>query len=157
MADEAVFLRRPLLAAHPAPFPAWPDGFALFGLAEGEEEAIHTLLRAAYGEASTLLADPADWWGQVSTDAEFSQDLCLVVRDADRKPVGFAFCWTGGFINDIAVAQSVRGKGLGENLLRASLKALERVGAPHARLRCQAEPEDGPLRSAAARVGFAVE
>lgn len=157
MADEAVFLRRALSPAQPSPYPAWPDGFALFGLAEGEEDAVHALLRAAYGEASTLLSNPADWWGQVTSDAEFSRDLCLLVRDADRKPVAFAFCWTGGFINDIAVRQSVRGKGLGENLLRACLKGLERVGAPHARLRCQAEPENGPLRSAAARLGFVME
>ena len=157
MADEAVFLRRALSTAQPAPYPAWPDGFALFGLAEGEEPTIHALLRAAHGETSTHLADPADWWAQITRDPEFSRDLCLVVRDATRAPVGFALCWSGGFIAEIAVEHGVRGKGLGENLLRACLKALERLGAPHARLRCQAEPEDGPLRSAAARLGFVVE
>jgi ribosomal protein S18 acetylase RimI-like enzyme len=155
--DEALFLRRPLGPAHPAPHPAWPDGFALFPMAEGEHQIIHALLLAAYGDAGTYLPDADDWWAKTRLDAEFSSDLCLVVRDADRRAVAFGMAFTGGFINDLAVHADYRGQGLGEHLLRALLRALEDKGAALARLRCNAADDVGHRRATAERLGFQQE
>lgn len=156
--DEAVvFLRRPLGAAHPAPHPAWPDGFALFGLAEGEAAEAHALLLSTIGPTPTLLADPADWWGKTVADPEFSPDLCLVVRTASREMAGFALCWHGGFIEHLAIRPDLQGHGLGEHLLRAALLLLEEKGAGFARLRLPVSQREADFAATLERLGFTDE
>lgn len=71
-----------------------------------------SLLNAAYAEGQREAAAFGEWWAALRTDGEFDQRLCFCMVDQrHNKLVGFAHCWTTGFLKDFATLPSRQGQG----------------------------------------------
>lgn len=75
------------------------------------------------------------WWESRSGDDEYDPAMCFVTTGADGTIVGAAWCWTSGFLKDLAVAPSARRKGLGEALCGAVFETFRARGLAHVDLK----------------------
>lgn len=133
--------------------PPWPAGVTARRLAgDADARAIHALLSATYGEKGEKLPPFAAWWAQLSGDAEFDPDLCLLAHDSDGRLAGVALCWTGAFIKDIAVRADMRRHGLGRALLLHGFAAFRARGA--AQVDLKVELANAPARALYASAGM---
>jgi ribosomal protein S18 acetylase RimI-like enzyme len=122
----------------------WPSGVAIARYRRGEDdEAVHTLM---YVDAA---------WGEVPGHAELSLEAWRSmlapeyrgwVARRDGRPVGWVagrvFRDGRGWIEQLAVARSARGQGLGRALLLHSLAELRSRGATSLALGVQGENEN---------------
>ena len=140
----------------PAP-PGWPAEVAVARFRRGEDdEAVHALIYvdAAWGEVAGHHERPLDAWRSMLRPAAGGW-----VARRDERPVGWVlgrvFEDGRGWVEQIAVARSARGIGLGRALLLHCLADLCSGGATSLALGVQGENETaiGLYRS----VGFQVE
>lgn len=130
----------------------WPPGVSLAPFSATLAPKAHALLLEGYAEgAGTVPADFDSWWAVTRHDPEFDASLCFCAVDGDRL-VGFALCWTSGFVKDIAVAADARGQGIGEALLRTALLAFKERGLSEVALKVHAD--NMAARRLYARLGF---
>ena len=138
-------MRRPL--AEPVPEPVWPAGIRLVSF-DPEQHAgkIHALLVEAYARGGGYVEPFAIWWPSLQGNSEYDPALVFVAADRQDEIVGVAQCWTSAFVKDLAVASSMRRRGLGSALLHHALRAFRDRGAPHLALKVDADNPSGALR-----------
>jgi ribosomal protein S18 acetylase RimI-like enzyme len=135
--SDPIRLRKTLSSADPAP--VWPDGAQLAPLAAIRTDLLHAILVEAYASGFGSEAPLDVWWPAIAADSEYDESLVFVAIDQSGAPVGFALCWTSGFIKDLAVAPYWRGRGLGEALLRTAFNVFRQRGLAHVDLKVVAE------------------
>jgi ribosomal protein S18 acetylase RimI-like enzyme len=126
--------------------PAWPAGISAetFDLDRHLAPA-HALLTSAYADGGGSVGAYAEWRADLLADPEYDPALCFIATDADVL-VGFAQCWTSGFVKDLAVHPDWRRRGLGRALMQTVFREFARRGATHVDLKVA---DDNPLDVAA--------
>ena len=118
---------------------AWPDGVSLIPVSGVDPAALHAILLVAYANGFGTVAGYSDWWPNLISDPEYDSALFLVAADRQGHPVALVQSWTSGFIKDVAVASSWRGKGVGEALMRETFSAFAHRGHHHVDLKVMAD------------------
>lgn len=88
----------------------------------------HLLLTEAYQEGGGKIGSFEDWWGSLLSDSEYDPALLFVALDDDLQIVGFAQCWTSGYVKDVGVRKDRRREGIGESLLRHVFNEFQKRG-----------------------------
>jgi|SRR3954447_3615943 mycothiol synthase len=116
------------------PAAAWPEGVAVRTFVDADGEGVHALLDEAYaGWDRDYVAREHDAWLTFMTDHdEFDPSVWfLVERDGDL--VACALHWKvhngRGWVKDIVVRESERGRGLGKALLHHAFRTYAEQGA----------------------------
>jgi ribosomal protein S18 acetylase RimI-like enzyme len=110
--------------------PRWPAGYAIVPFAPAQHApVIHRMLEEGYRSGGGSVADLANWWSALSTDAEYDPDLVSLIGERSGAPVAAAICWSSAYVKDIVVAAAARRQGLASNLLRHILHAFHTRGA----------------------------
>lgn len=126
-----------------APIPAavWPPDVSVAPFSASLAPQVHVLMQRAYATGGgSVPADFESWWATTRHDPEFDACLCFVAV-AGGAPVGFALCWTSGFIKDLVVDPGRHGRGIGSALLATALAAIAARGHGEAALRVHADNE----------------
>lgn len=147
---DYIRLRKSLLV--PLPSARWPSGLGLVALSAVRPHTVHKVLVDAYANGFGEVSEFEARWTGLIQDSEFDPALVFIVGDAMGEPVAVALCWSSGFVKDIAVAASHRGKGLGEALLWSVFSAFKRRGATQVDLK--ADTANADARRLYARVGM---
>lgn len=80
--------------------------------------ACRALLNEAYSSGGGELENYQVWRRAVETDPEFDPLCCVVLEGKeDGAVLGFAHCWSTGFVKDLAVRSSARRQGYGRALM----------------------------------------
>ena len=80
--------------------------------------AARALLNEAYAGGGGDVVDDETWWARLSEDEEYDPEAVFVLEQASSgRMVGFAQCWTSGFVKDIAIAKTHRRLGVGAYLI----------------------------------------
>ena len=125
----------------PIAVPAWPKGVTLVPFSATLAPRVHDLMQCAYADGGGSVPPAFDaWWAATRHDTEFDAGLCIVAAKAEQ-PVGFALCWTSGFLKDLVVDPAWQGHGIGTALLRTALQALKARGHREAALKVHADNE----------------
>lgn len=149
---------RPL--SEPFAEPAWPDGIGVRTYEAADAAAVVALLDDAYAWDETYAPLPLDEWVQWMTgDVEFDPALWFLA-ERDGELLACALHWAPvdgrGWVKDLAVSASERGRGLGAALLRHGFAAYVARGAVGAGLKVHAENPTGAVRLYE-REGFTVD
>jgi ribosomal protein S18 acetylase RimI-like enzyme len=120
------------------PSPQWPVGITPAPFGRENAEDAHALLKEAFADAEDHVPGFEEWWAWLTTDAEYDPELCIVAVDRRATVVGFAQCWTSGFVKDLAVAQHWRRRGLGTCLIEEAFARFARRGLTHVDLKVRA-------------------
>jgi len=116
------------------PRPEWPDGATVRTYTDGDAHAVHALLDEAYSgwDANYVPRSHDGWLAFMTRHEEFDRDLWLLV-ERDGELVGCALQWkesqNRGWVKDIVVRESERGRGLGKALLRQGFQTYKALGA----------------------------
>src|SRR5437763_6584784 len=107
--------------------PEWPDGIAARTFEPADAPAVHALLDEAYGgwDITYVPVPHEDWVAWMTGDAEFDPTAWWLA-ERDGVLVGCALWWASGWLKDIVVRESERGRGLGAALIRQGLAELAR-------------------------------
>jgi mycothiol synthase len=116
----------------------WPDGVAVRTYTDADGPRVHALLDAAYSEwDETYVPESHDEWLAFMTDHdEFDPELWFLV-ERNGELVACGLHWKEhqrrGWVKDLVVESSERGRGLGKALLHHGLRAygerdVDRVG-----------------------------
>ena len=143
------------------PVASWPAGISVRSYEDEDGERVHALLDLIYaGWDTTYVAVPHDEWLAFMTGHdEFDPALWFLV-ERDEELVGCALHWrehrSSGWVKDIVVAESERGRGLGQALLQHALWAYARRGVARVGLKVDSSNPTGALQLYA-RVGFVTD
>jgi ribosomal protein S18 acetylase RimI-like enzyme len=99
-----------------------------------DAQRLHALLVQAYRHGGGSVAEFATWLPQMTGDEEYDPALWTLAETPDGL-VGACLCWTSGFVKDLVVAESGRGRGLGEALLRHAFAAFVARGTSSVELK----------------------
>lgn len=146
MAERLVLrLRRSL--AEPVPEPVWPDRIRLIPFEpERHAQKVHAVLVEAYTRGGGYVKPFGIWWPSLRDDSEYDPALCFIAANERGEVVGVAQCWTSAFVKDLAVALSMRRRGLGAALLCHAFSVFRERGVPHIDLKVDADNPSGALR-----------
>lgn len=114
-----------------------------------EERVIHALNEAAFGDDWDFVPSSFAGWVLGSTRSPESDPSLWFVALADDVIVGFLWArvrGTFGYVNDIAVAEDARGRGIGGALLRHSFAEFRRRGFTKVMLNVDADNPTGAPR-----------
>jgi ribosomal protein S18 acetylase RimI-like enzyme len=152
---ETLELSRPL--DRPLPEAAWPDGVAVRTFTPPDGNAVQALLDEAYRawDAGYVPLAHDDWLRWMTGDIEFDPTVWWLA-ERDGELVGCALHWRSGFLKDLAVRASERGRGLGAALVVHGLAEFARRGVPRVRLKVDAANPTGAVRLYE-RLGFVLE
>jgi ribosomal protein S18 acetylase RimI-like enzyme len=116
------------------PTPVWPDGVVVRSYEPSDGGRVHALLDEAYSAWDTRYVPLAhdDWVKWMTEDSEFDPTAWFLVTSGDEL-LGCALHWNTGWLKDIAVRDSERGRGLGTALLlhgfaEFARRGIERIG-----------------------------
>ncbi len=142
------------------PEPRWPDGVSVRTFDPRDARAVQALLDDAYAWDDTHAPRPHDEWVQWMTDHdEFDPALWFLAR-RDDELVGCALHWRetpqGGWVKDLVVRESERGRGLGTALLHAGFRAYAARGAHRVGLKVDSTNPTGAVQLYE-RVGFVTD
>ena len=127
------------------PAPAWPAGVSVRSYEHADAAAVHELLVAAFAENAEEVPPFARWHPWMTEDPGFDPGVWFLA-EAGAELVGACLCWREGWVKDIAVRPSWRGRGLGEALLRAAFAEFHRRGAETVGLKVDADNPTGAVR-----------
>lgn len=140
---------RPLNGDLPAP--AWPRDVTVRTYTDTDAERVHALLDEQYGgwDDSYVARSHEGWLSFMTQHEEFDPLLWfLVERDGDL--VACALHWREhqrrGWVKDIVVRESERGRGLGKALLHEGFRAYAARGAERVGLKVDSTNPTGALR-----------
>ncbi len=127
------------------PAPAWPEGVAVRSYGDADAAAVHDLLVAAFAENAEEVPPFARWHPWMTQDPGFDP-AAWFLAEAGAELVGACLCWREGWVKDLAVRPSWRGRGLGEALLRAAFAEFHRRGVETVGLKVDADNPTGAVR-----------
>ena len=139
------------------PEPDWPAGISARTFEAADASSVHALLDEAYRGWDTHyvpLAHP-DWVPLMTGDIEFDPTVWWLA-ERDGELVGCALWWSSGWLKDIVVRQSERGRGLGSSLLRQGCAEFARRGKQRVGLKVDASNPTGAPQLYE-RLGFVTE
>ena len=145
MTERPLFLMRRCLQ-DAIEIPVWPDRAHLSAFSEERAAEIHALLELAYAKGGGALAPYQEWWPSVSTDSEYSPNLCFPVCDNAGAIIAVAQCWTSAFVKDFAVHPGWRRRGIGRALLLHVFRVFQQRGAIRVGLKVQQDNPSGAVR-----------
>jgi len=155
LVEETLVMWRPLGAPiEPRPV---PDGVTVRTFRRDDAEAVHALLDEAYGawDPQYVPVAHADWVSWMTGDPEFEADVWWLA-ERNGALAGCALHWTSGWLKDVAVRDSERGRGLGAALLTTGLAEFARRGTRRVGLKVDAANPTGAIQLYE-RLGFATE
>jgi ribosomal protein S18 acetylase RimI-like enzyme len=120
--------------------PVWPDGVDVRTFTPSDARSLHALLEHGYRAGGGSVAAFEAWLPQMTGDAEYDPELWFLAEH-DSVPIGAVLCWTSGFVKDLVVRESWRGRGLGEALMRQALRAFLARGVTAVELKVHADNE----------------
>ena len=124
----------------------WPDGVHLETFSESRAAEVHALLELAYAGGGGAVDAFEEWWSSLSTDSEYSPDLCFPAYASEGAIVAIAQCWTSAFIKDLAVHPGWRRRGIGRALLLHVFHVFQERGALAVDLKVQTENPSGAVQ-----------
>ena len=143
------------------PQASWPAGVTVRTYEDEDGERVHALLDLSYAgwDTSYVAVPHDDWLAFMTGHDEFDPTLWFLV-ERDGELVGCALHWrehrSSGWVKDIVVAESERGRGLGRALLHHALRAYATRGAARVGLKVDSGNPTGALQLYA-RVGFVTD
>ncbi|MBA3842102.1 MAG: GNAT family N-acetyltransferase [Actinobacteria bacterium] len=156
---EYVRMWRPL--AGEAVAPSWPTGTTVRSYEQADGERVHALLDEAYaGWEPDYVPRAHDEWVAFMTDhAEFDPELWFLV-ERDAELVACALHWREsegrGWVKDIAVRESERGRGLAKALLHHAFAVYKQRGVTEVGLKVDTSNPTGAPQLYD-RVGFVTD
>lgn len=114
---------------------AWPAGIHRQPISAVDPADLYALLVASYADGAGTMPPSDTWWPSIAADAEYDPQLVFVAADTAGATVGLALCWTSGFVKDLAVDSSMRGRGIGQALMRTAFAAFRQRGLPYVDLK----------------------
>jgi mycothiol synthase len=134
--------------------PRWPSGVTVRTYQPGDSRSVHRLLDDAYRawdrRYSPMTHD--DWVTWMTGDVEFDPDLWWLA-ESDGELAGCALHWSGGWLKDIAVRMSDRGRGIGTALVAQGLNEFAERGVGRVGLKVDADNPTGAI-SMYEKLGF---
>ncbi|HEY3181962.1 MAG TPA: GNAT family N-acetyltransferase [Gaiellaceae bacterium] len=143
------------------PEPAWPGGVAVRAYTDDDGERVHALLDAAYRgwDDGYVAMSHADWLKFMTDHDEFDPGVWFLV-ERDGELVAAALHWkesrARGWVKDIVVRDSERGRGLGKALLHHAFREYARRGVERVGLKVDSKNPTGAPQLYE-RVGFAID
>ena len=133
------------------PEPQWPDGVRVREYSRPDDDvAVHALITASFREIGGQTERTLERWRQFLLDTDrFDPSLYLVAVEASGEVVGASLSQdveTYGFVRQLAVAPSQRGRGLGIALLHESFRRHAARRLPATSLGVDAGNPTGALR-----------
>jgi len=110
----------------------WPVGYTLSTLTEADANDVHALLVATFDDEERAFDA---WWANRSGDDEYDPALVFLLRDSDGRLAAMAWCWSSGFLKDLAVGPFARRRGLAAALLAQVFRAFAARGAAYVDLK----------------------
>jgi GNAT superfamily N-acetyltransferase len=143
------------------PRASWPAGVSVRSYEDEDGERVHALLDLVYtGWDTTYIPVPHDEWLAFMTGHDEFDPAMWFLVERDEELVGCALHWrehrSSGWVKDIVVAESERGRGLGQALLQHALWSYARRGVDRVGLKVDAGNPTGALQLYA-RVGFVTD
>ena len=135
--ESAIRYRRDLHS--PFPKGRWPEGVTLRTFTPVRAREVHALMIDAYRGGGGSVPSFAQWWDELSNDAEYDPQLVRLACTHDGTPVGVAQCWTSGFVKDLCVARSWQKRGVGRALLLDVFGIFAARGAEHVELKVRSD------------------
>jgi ribosomal protein S18 acetylase RimI-like enzyme len=137
--------------------PEWPPGIDVRRFDPADSTAVHALLDQAYGgwDSTYVPLGHGDWLRAMTGDVEFDPTVWWLA-ERDRTVVGCALWWSSGWLKDVVVRESERGRGLGAGLIRQGFAEFARRGVRRVGLKVDAGNPTGAPRLYE-RLGFIVE
>jgi ribosomal protein S18 acetylase RimI-like enzyme len=137
--------------------PDRPNGIETRTFAIADAPAVHALLDEAYGgwDATYVPLAHEDWVRAMTGDVEFDPTAWWLA-ERDGVLVGCALWWSSGWLKDIVVRESERGRGLGAALIRQGFGEFARRGVRRVGLKVDAGNPTGAPRLYE-RLGFRTE
>jgi mycothiol synthase len=138
-------LRMQMDVSAQGPAPAWPEGVSARAYTDADAAAVHELLVAAFAENAEEVPPFARWHPWMTQDPGFDAGVWFLA-EAGAELAGACLCWREGWVKDMAVRPSWRGRGLGEALLRAAFAEFHRRGVETVGLKVDADNPTGAVR-----------
>jgi mycothiol synthase len=114
--------------------PHWPSDLTVRSYTDADSERVHALLDEAYAGWDTdyVRRPHGDWVAFMTAHDDFDPEMWFLV-ERDTELVACALQWREfqqrGWVKDIVVRESERGKGLGKALLQHAFRAYASRGA----------------------------
>jgi ribosomal protein S18 acetylase RimI-like enzyme len=128
------------------PRPAWPEGIAVRTFEPEDASVVHDLLDSAYGawDSRYVPIPHGDWVQLMTGDVEFDTAVWWLA-EREGELVGCALHWSSGWLKDIAVRSTERGRGLGRALVLQGLGEFARRRVPRVGLKVDAANPTGAV------------
>jgi ribosomal protein S18 acetylase RimI-like enzyme len=120
--------------------PPCPGGIDVRTFTPNDAGSLHSLLEHGYRAGGGSVAAFEAWLAQMTGDAEYNPELWFLAEKRSGL-VGAVLGWTSGFVKDLVVRESWRGRGVGEALMRHALKTFLARGATAGELKVHADNE----------------
>jgi mycothiol synthase len=145
LVHETLLMWRPLAAGIDEP--RLPDGLTVRTFGADDARAVHDLLDEAYRAWDPLWVPMAytDWVRWMTGDPEFHPSVWWLA-EREGALAGCALHWTSGWLKDLAVRDSERGRGLGAALVGLGLAEFARRGLERVGLKVDAGNPTGAVR-----------
>jgi mycothiol synthase len=142
---ETILMWRPL--GETLEDPRLPRRVALRTFELADAPAVHRLLDEAYlgWDSRYVPIEHADWVAWMTGDSEFDASVWWLAERAGAL-VGCALHWNSGWLKDLAVAPSERGRGFGAALVRQGLAEFSRRGVSRVGLKVDGSNPTGAIR-----------
>jgi mycothiol synthase len=129
------------------PDPRWPAGIVVRTYEPEDAEAVQGLLDEAYldWDGGYVPMDHDDWAQWMTKDSDFDPSVWWLAASQGRL-VGCALHWRTGWLKDLAVRESHRGRGLGKSLLLQGFAEFARRGVPRVGLKVDAGNPTGAVQ-----------
>jgi ribosomal protein S18 acetylase RimI-like enzyme len=139
------------------PEPGWPAGSTPRTFEAADATAVHALLDEAYRgwDAHYVPLAHEDWVPLMTGDIEFDPTVWWLA-ERDSELVGCALWWSSGWLKDVVVRESERGRGLGSALIRQGFAEFARRGKQRVGLKVDASNPTGAPRLYE-RLGFVTD
>lgn len=143
------------------PAPSWPPGFTVRSYAPADGKAVQALLDQEYsGWDRDHVARTHDAWLAFMTDHDDFDPALWFLVERDGAVVGCALHWKEsddhGWVKDIVVHESERGRGLGKALLQQGFRAYAERGVRRVGLKVDSTNPTGAPQLYE-RVGFVTD
>jgi ribosomal protein S18 acetylase RimI-like enzyme len=133
------------------PDPVWPDGVSVRSYVDADAPAVHAALDEAYSgwDRTYVPLSHTGWLAFMTEHAEFDPDLWFI---AERNGALVATAlhwkeWDGrGWVKDLVVRESERGRGLAKALLRHGFQVYKARGADRVGLKVDSTNPTGAVQ-----------